>query len=139
MNATSVQYPHYRQNDSPWGEIQDSYDYSNGVSLVTTSGHGGLIVPVRIARKYIPTEARAFALSCSRLLKDGRNAYETYEEDTAAMAVIAYVPGIAEDMLHGTRPRRADELRASARATIRNILSEPEIRAIIRPYLGRLP
>ena len=71
-----------RGSDTPWGRAQDVREVADGITLVTTAGHGGLYVT-----RPMPADARAYAAAWSH----GWGA-RWYEEDCAVGFVIAEYP-----------------------------------------------
>lgn len=81
----------------PWGDVQTARDYGDGVTFVTTAGHGGFIVSKEAAEK-MPPELRAIGQDMGR----GRLAFE---EDCCYSAVVLAFPS----MFHVDVVRTADE------------------------------
>ncbi len=70
-----------------WGEVQHQEQFAPGVWDVCTAGHGGIIVAVEVAKKYISEKARS-------LVAPPENGYYHFEEDCAWALFAKENPGI---------------------------------------------
>lgn len=69
---------------SPWGEVQTMRDFGDGVTFVTTAGHGGFIVS-REAAERMPRELREIGQDIGRGVL-------AFEEDCCYAAVVLAFP-----------------------------------------------
>jgi hypothetical protein len=60
---------------SPWGSVQHQKSYDKGIVNVSTAGHGGVMIKIDVAEKFLSKEAIALGTR----YRD----YITYEEDCA--------------------------------------------------------
>jgi len=60
---------------SPWGEIQHSHDITRGIKVVSTAGHGGIMISEALAKSKLPPIALKKAIFYS--------GYYCFEEDCA--------------------------------------------------------
>lgn len=70
---------------SPWGFIQTKKGHQRGVTSITTSSHGGILVSKGFAEKFLSEAARKRAILWN-------NAYYCFEEDCACEMVFNELP-----------------------------------------------
>lgn len=70
---------------SPWGFIQTKKVHQRGVTSITTSSHGGILVSKGFAEKFLSEAARKRAILWN-------NAYYCFEEDCACEMVFNELP-----------------------------------------------
>lgn len=79
---------------SPWGKIDSEYRMSNGIRFVGTPSHGGIFIPQRLQKTYIPSVFNK---------KPG-----WFEEDCEASVFFAFFPDemlqVAIDAMYITPP-----------------------------------
>ncbi len=82
---------------TPWGRSDFEHKYAEGITFLGTPGHGGFYLS-RERVKEVPQDYREFAAKWSKGWGD-----QWYEEDCAALAVIAtfpeYFPDVSPDDL----------------------------------------
>lgn len=78
-----------KHRHSPWGSVQHQEDYPHGISFVSTSSHGGFLVPKEYADMHFSAAAMRWADSYCDNVPRG---YYAFEEDCAAVAVMMEVP-----------------------------------------------
>jgi hypothetical protein len=79
---------------SPWGEVQSEETFHHGITFVSTSSHGGFLVPIHYANMYMSGDSLKLANSyCNPWAGDGwSHKYYAFEEDCAGLAVVRDFP-----------------------------------------------